>query len=57
MELDNLWSWIISAFMCDMWSMINTNTQATPMQLLFGHDAMLNLKFDANWWLIKQSKQ
>ena len=31
--------------------------QATPMQLVFGRDAIMNLTFDANWQLIKQRKQ
>ena len=31
--------------------------QATPIQLVFGRDAILNLTFDANWQLIKQQKQ
>ena len=31
--------------------------QATPMQLVFGRDAIMNLTFDANWHLIKMRKQ
>ena len=40
-----------------MRSMVHITTQAKPMQLVFGRDAMINLKFDANWNLIKQQKQ
>ncbi len=35
----------------------HTTLQATPTQLVFGRDAMLNVKFEANWQLIKQRKQ
>jgi len=35
----------------------HTTLQATPCQLVFGRDAMLNVKFEANWQLIKQRKQ
>jgi len=31
--------------------------QATPCQLVFGRDAMLNVKFETNCQLIKQRKQ
>ena len=40
-----------------MQSAVHTTTQATPMQLVFRHDAIMNLTFDANWHLIKQRKQ
>ena len=35
----------------------HTTTQAMPMQLVFGRDAMLNVQFKANWNLIKNHKQ
>jgi len=35
----------------------HTTLQATPCQLVFGRDAMLNVKFEADWQLIKQRKQ
>ena len=31
--------------------------QATPMQLVFGRDAIMNLTFNANRHLIRQQKQ
>jgi len=31
--------------------------QAIPCQLVFGRDAMLNVRFETNWQLIKQSEQ
>ena len=32
-------------------------TQATPMQLVFGRDAIINTKFIADWDYIRQRKQ
>ena len=37
--------------------MVDTTTQANPMQLVFGCDTIMNLTFDANCHLIKQCKQ
>ena len=36
---------------------VHTTLQATPCQLVFGRDTILNTQFDANWKLIKQRKQ
>ena len=38
-------------------STVHTTTQHTPMQLVFGRDAILNIAHDANWKLIKDRKQ
>ena len=35
----------------------HTTLKATPAQLVFGRDAMLNTIFDANWNLIRDNKQ
>jgi len=35
----------------------HTTLQATPCQLVFGQDAMFNVKFQADWQLIKQKQQ
>ena len=35
----------------------HTTTQATPAQLVFGRDAILNTVFQANWKYIKDRKQ
>ena len=43
--------------MCALRATYHTTLQATPTQLVFGRDAMLNVKFEANWHLIKQRKQ
>ena len=40
-----------------MRSTVHTTMQATPMQLVFGRNAIMNLTFNANWQLFKQRKQ
>jgi hypothetical protein len=35
----------------------HTTMQATPTQLVFGRDHMLNTKFEANWTYICERKQ
>jgi protein associated with RNAse G/E len=35
----------------------HTTTQATPAQLVFGRDAILNTKFEADWKYIRARKQ
>ena len=57
LEQDDPWTGILLAVIFAMRSTVHTTTQATPMQLVFGRDAIMNLTFDANWHLIKQRKQ
>ena len=57
LDLDDPWSGILSAVIFAMQSMVHTTTKATPMQLVFGHDAIMNLTFNANWYLIQIKKQ
>ena len=38
-------------------STYHTTTQATPSQLVFGRDAILNTVFQANWKYIRERKQ
>jgi hypothetical protein len=35
----------------------HTTLKATPSQLVFGRDAIINAKFEADWNLIKSNKQ
>ena len=35
----------------------HTTLKATPAQLIFGRDTILNTKFEANWQMIRQQKQ
>ena len=51
------WSGILAAVMFATRATFHTTLQATPMQLVFGRDAILNTKFEANWKLIRQNKQ
>ena len=50
-------SGILAAVRRGVNSTIHTTTQATPAQLVFGRDAILNVQFEANWAFIKQRKQ
>ena len=57
LEQNDPWDGILSAVIFAMRSTVHTTMQATPMQLVFGRDAIMNLTFNANWHLIKQRKQ
>ena len=56
-DLDDPWSGILAAAMFAVHTTYHTTTQTTPSPLVFGRDAILNTKFEANWQLIKQQKQ
>ena len=51
------WSGVLAATMFATRSTYHTTTQATPAQLVFGRDAILNTRFDANWKMIRDRKQ
>jgi hypothetical protein len=51
------WSGILAAAMFAIRATVHTTLQATPSQLVFGRDAILNIKFDADWRLIRERKQ
>jgi len=51
------WDGILSACQKAMNSTVHTTSRATPSQLVFGRDAMLNASFEADWQFIKQRKQ
>ena len=51
------WEGILAAVRQAMRSTIHTTTRATPTQLVFGRDAILNVSFEANWQYIKDRKQ
>ena len=54
---DDPWSGLLAAVMFATRATYHTTLKATPMQLVFGRDAILNTKFEANWRNIKESKQ
>jgi hypothetical protein len=51
------WDGIASAIGFAMRSTVHTTTRATPAQLVFGRDAILNVNFVADWQCIKERKQ
>ncbi len=53
---DGSWDGVLGAVAFAMRSTVHTTTKATAAQLVFGRDAMLNVKFEADWQLIKERK-
>jgi hypothetical protein len=52
------WEGILGAVGFTMQATVHTTTWATPIQLVFGHDAIHNVKFQADCWqYIKERKQ
>jgi hypothetical protein len=51
------WEGILGAVGFAMRATVHTTTRATPMQLVFGRDAIHNVKFQADWQYIKERKQ
>ena len=57
LDEDDPWSGILSAVAFAVRATLHTTTRATPMQLAFGRDAMLNIPFTANWKYIEDRKR
>ena len=51
------WSGIFAATMFAVRATYHTTLQASPMQLVFGRDAILNIRHVADWEHIRQRKQ
>ena len=51
------WSVILAANMFAVRATYNTTLQASPMQILFCQDAILNIKHISDWEHIRQRKQ
>ena len=51
------WSGILAAIMFAVRATYYTTLQESPMQLVFGRDAILNIKHVADWEHIRQHKQ
>ena len=47
------WDGILNVTTFALRATVHTTTQATPMQLVFGRDAILNVQFEADWEYIK----
>lgn len=50
------WTGILSAVRFATRATVHTTMQATPIQLVFGRDAILNVKHEANWKCINERK-
>jgi hypothetical protein len=57
MDQKDPWSGILAATMFAVRATLHTTLQATPMQLVFGRDAILNVKHITDWEHIRQQKQ
>jgi len=51
------WMGVLSAVRHAVRSLVHTTTRATPTQLVFGRDALLNVSFEADWQYIRERKQ
>jgi hypothetical protein len=51
------WTSILSAIRQAIRSTVHTTSRATPTQLVFSRDAILNVSCEANWQYIKERKQ
>ena len=58
-DLDETFGWggVLALCRKAMNSTVHTTALATPTQLVFGRDAMLNASFEADWQFIKERKQ
>ena len=56
-DLEDPWSGILAAAMFATRATIHTTLKATPCQLVFGRDAILNIKYAPDWVGIKERKQ
>ena len=57
LDEEDPWSGVLAAAMFALRATYHTTTQATPAQLVFGRDAILNTVFQANWKYIKDREQ
>ena len=57
LDKDFGWTGVLAAIRAAMRATVHTTTRATPSQLVFGRDAMLNVSFEADWQYIKDQKQ
>ena len=51
------WEGILGALGFAMRSTVHTTMRATPAQLVFGRDAIHNIRFEADWQFIKERRQ
>ena len=51
------WNGVLSAIRFAMRATLHTTMRATPMQLVYGRDAIHNIRFEADWQYIKARRQ
>ena len=56
-EAHNGWSGILAAVALAMRATVHTTARATPMQWVFGHDAILDVCFHAGWHYLNARRQ
>jgi transposase InsO family protein len=54
---DGTWNGVLSAVGFAMRATLHTTMRATPMQLVFGRDAIHNIRFEADWQYIQARRQ
>jgi hypothetical protein len=54
---DGDWKGVLSAVRFAMRATLHTTMRATPMQLVYGCDAIHNIRFEADWQYIKARRQ
>jgi hypothetical protein len=57
MDSHDPWTGILAATMFAVRATYHTTLQASPMQLVFGRDAILNVKHISDWEHVRQRKQ
>ena len=57
LEEEDPWSGILASVQFAMRATVHTTLKASPMQLVFGRDAMFNIPFIADWTNIRKQKQ
>ena len=57
MDADDPYKGLLAAVAFATRATIHTTLNATPSQLVFGRDAMLNMEFQADWATIRARKQ
>lgn len=56
-EQDELWKGVLGAVAFAVRATVHTTMRASPMQAVFGRDAIVNVQHHANWAYIKKNKQ
>mgnify|MGYP000620621369 CR=1 FL=1 len=57
LENTSMWDGVLAATMFALRATYHTTLQATPSQLVFGRDAIMNLPYKPDWLRIKNNKQ